>query len=344
MTEGIRRDRKKQHIDEYLKSTYKNSTLFDDIFIEHNALPELDFEEISTETNFLGKAISYPLMINAITGGTQFSREINRSLSKIAKAFNIPMAVGSQTIALIDEESHESFRVVRDIMGEDGVILSNLSANASVEDVKLAMEIIDADGIQLHLNPAQELAMKEGDRHFKGILKNIENIVNKVHKPVIVKEVGFGMSRDVAKRLYDIGVRYIDISGKGGTNFIEIECRRNSEMDFTDIYSWGIPTALSLMECRKVSSNLNIIASGGIKNSLDVVKALIIGADMVAISGTILRILLEDGYDKAHKYMEDLVYKLRMLMLLTGSKDIQQLKKVPYRVKGQLKDLLQGLD
>jgi isopentenyl-diphosphate delta-isomerase len=344
MTEGIRRDRKQQHIDEYLKSSHTNSTLFDDIFIEHNALPELDFEEIVTEVYFLGKVVDYPLMINAITGGTSFSREINRSLSKIAKAFNIPMAVGSQTIALRDKESHESFRVVREIIGENGVILSNLSASATVEDVKVAMEIIDADGIQLHLNPAQELAMKEGDRHFKGILKNIENIVNKVHKPVIVKEVGFGMSRDVAKRLYDIGVRYIDISGKGGTNFIEIECRRNSEMDFTDIYSWGIPTALSLIECRKVSSNLNIIASGGIKNSLDVVKALIIGADMVAISGTILRILLEDGYDKAHKYMEDLVYKLRMLMLLTGSKDIQQLKKVPYRIKGQLKDLLQGLD
>lgn len=344
MNENIRRDRKQQHIDEYLKSTYKNSTLFEDVFIEHNALPELNFQEIDTKVNFLGKYIDYPLMINAITGGTPFSREINRSLSKIAKTFNIPMAVGSQTIALRDKESHESFRIVREIMGEEGIVLSNLSAHASLEDVKIAMDIIEADGIQLHLNPAQELAMKEGDRDFKGLLKNIENIVNNIPKPVIVKEVGFGMSRDVAKRLHDIGVKYVDISGKGGTNFIEIEDRRNDEIDFADIYSWGIPTALSLIECRKVSNKLNIIASGGIQNSLDVVKALILGADIVAIGGAILRILLEDGYDKAYKYMRELVYKLKMLMLLTGSKDIEQLKKVSYRVKGQLKDLLQGLD
>jgi len=344
MTENIRKDRKQQHIEEYLNSTYQNSTLFDDVFIEHNALPELDFEEIDTKVNFLGKSIDYPLMINAITGGTQFSQEINRSLSKIAESFNIPMAVGSQTIALRNKESHKSFKVVREVMGKDGVVLSNLNAHVSLDEVKLAMEIIDADGIQLHLNPAQELIMKEGDRHFKGILKNIENIVKNIDKPVIVKEVGFGISKDIAQKLYDIGVKYVDISGKGGTNFIEIEDRRNDDMDFTDMYSWGIPTALSLIECRKVSDDLNIIASGGIGKSIDVVKALCLGADIVAIGGIILRILLVDGYDKATKYMNDLVYKLKVLMLLTGSRDVKQLKKVSYRVKGELRDLLEELD
>ncbi len=344
MTENIRKDRKQQHIEEYLNSTYQNSTLFDDVFIEHNALPELDFEEIDTKVNFLGKSIDYPLMINAITGGTQFSQEINRSLSKIAESFNIPMAVGSQTIALRNKESHKSFKVVREVMGKDGVVLSNLNAHVSLNEVKLAMEIIDADGIQLHLNPAQELIMKEGDRHFKGILKNIENIVKNIDKPVIVKEVGFGISKDIAQKLYDIGVKYVDISGKGGTNFIEIEDRRNDDMDFTDMYSWGIPTALSLIECRKVSDDLNIIASGGIGKSIDVVKALCLGADIVAIGGIILRILLVDGYDKATKYMNDLVYKLKVLMLLTGSRDVKQLKKVSYRVKGELRDLLEELD
>lgn len=343
MIENMRKDRKQQHIDEYMKSTHKNSTLLEDVFIEHNALPELDFDEVDTRINFLGKGIDYPLMINAITGGTEFSREINRNLSKIAKSFNIPMAVGSQTIALRDEESHSSFSIVREIMGKDGVVLSNLNAHATIEDVKLAMEIIDADGIQLHLNPAQELAMQEGDRHFKGILKNIENIVKVSPKPVIVKEVGFGISKDVAKRLYDIGVSYIDISGKGGTNFIEIEDRRNDDVDFTDMYAWGIPTALSLIQCRQVGDKLNLIASGGIEKSTDIAKALCLGADMVAISGTLLRVLLEDGYDKAYKYMDDLTYKLKMIMLLTGSKNVEELKKVPYRVQGQLRDLLQEL-
>ena len=186
--------------------------------------------------------------------------------------------------------------------------------------------------------------MKEGDSHFKGILKNIEKIVKNVDKPVIVKEVGFGISKDVAQKLYDVGIRYIDVSGKGGTNFIEIEDRRNDDIDFMDVYSWGIPTALSLIECRKVSSDLNIIASGGIGKSIDVFKALCLGANMVAVGGVILKILLVDGYDKAYKYMSDLIYKLKMLMLLTGSKDIEQIRKVPYRIKGQLKDLLQGLD
>lgn len=340
MTDHIRKDRKKQHIEEYLKSISNNDTLFKDVYIEHNSLPELDFDEINTEITFLNKKINYPIMINAITGGTKFSQEINKSLSKIAKKFNIPIAVGSQTIALRDKGSHDSFKIVRDILGEDGVAISNLNASATVDDVKIAVEIINADAIQLHLNTAQELVMKEGDRSFKGILKNIENIVKNIDKPVIVKEVGFGISESVAKRLYNVGVRYLDISGKGGTNFIEIEDRRNDEIDFKDMYSWGIPTALSLIECRRIDKDLIIIASGGIGNSIDAFKALCLGADIAAISGELLKVLLTEGHEEADKYMKDLVYKLRMMMLLTGTKYVKDIKKIPYRIKGELKDLL----
>ncbi|WP_223378925.1 type 2 isopentenyl-diphosphate Delta-isomerase [Schnuerera sp. xch1] len=341
MTEDlIRKDRKKQHIEQYLKSIYENATLLEDVYIQHNSLPELNFDEINTKIEFLGKNVKYPIMINAITGGTEFSQEINRNLSKIAANYNVPIAVGSQTIALKDVESYESFKIVRKIVGRDGVVLSNLNASASLEDVRLSMDLLDADAIQLHLNPAQELVMKEGDRHFKGILNNIEKIVKSIEKPVIVKEVGFGISKDVAQRLYDEGVRYIDISGKGGTNFIEIEDKRNKEMDFKDIYSWGIPTALSLIQCRSVAKDLTLIASGGIRQSMDIAKSLIIGADMVGISGEILRILIEGGYEKANKYIDDLTYKLKAIMLLTGSKNIGELQKVSYRTKGELKDLL----
>lgn len=337
----IRKDRKKEHIDCFLKSTYKNDTLFEDIYIDHNALPELNLGEIDTKIKFLGKIVGYPIMINAITGGTRFSQEINRDLSKIAKKYNIPIAVGSQTIALKDKQTQESFKIVRDIIGKDGVVLANLNTHASLDEVRLSMDLLDADGIQLHLNPAQELIMKEGDRDFKGILNNIENILVNIEKPVIIKEVGFGISKEVAQRLYSIGVRYIDISGKGGTNFIEIEDRRNGEIDFRDIYSWGIPTALSLIQCREVGEDIVLISSGGIKNSVDIVKSICLGADMVGISGEILRHLVEDGYHKADKYMKDLTYKLKILMLLTGSKDIEELKKIPYKVKGELKDLLE---
>lgn len=334
-----RRDRKKEHIDLFLKTNYQQKTLFDDIYLEHNAIPELNFEEIDTNTTFLGKKIDYPIMINAITGGTDFSREINRHLSDIAYKFNIPIAVGSQTIGLHDGDSVESFRVVRDIV-KDGVVIANLSANVNVDEVKMAIDMIEADAIQLHVNVAQELVMKEGDRQFRGILDNIKNIAKNVNVPVIVKEVGCGISRDVALRLYNVGVRYIDISGVGGTNFIEIEGKRSGGKDYSDLYSWGIPTALSLIQCVDLKDDLNIISSGGIHDSQDVIKSLCIGANMVGISGEILRRLLDEGYNSAHKYIEELTHKLKITMLLLGRKDIDELNSVPYKLKGELKELI----
>lgn len=335
----IRRDRKKAHIDLFLKTTHQQKTLFEDVYLEHNAIPELDFVEIDTRTNFLGKVVNYPIMINAITGGTDFSREINRFLSDIALEFNIPIAVGSQTIGLHDRDSVESFRVVRDIV-KDGVVIANLSANANVDEVKMAIDMIEADAIQLHVNVAQELVMNEGDRQFRGILDNIKNVAKNANVPVIVKEVGCGISRDVALRLYNVGVRYIDISGVGGTNFIEIEGKRSSEKDYLDLYSWGIPTALSLIQCVDLKDDLNIISSGGIHDSQDVIKSLCIGANMVGISGEILRRLLDEGYNSAHKYIEELTHKLKITMLLLGRKDIDELNSVPYKLKGELKELI----
>lgn len=334
-----RRDRKKEHLDHFLKTNCQQNTLFDDVYLEHNAIPELNFDEINTNTVFLGKKADYPIMINAITGGTDFSREINRHLSDIAYEFNIPIAVGSQTIGLNDVNSVESFRVVRDIV-KDGVVIANLSANMDVDKVNMAIDMIEADGIQLHLNVAQELVMKEGDRQFRGILDNIKTIAKNVNVPVIVKEVGCGISKDVALRLYNVGIRYIDISGVGGTNFIEIEGKRNNDKDYSDLYSWGIPTALSLIQCANLKDDLNIISSGGIQDSQDVIKSLCIGAKMVGISGEILRRLLDEGYNSAYKYIEDLTNKLKITMLLLGRKDIDELNSVSYKVKGELKDLI----
>lgn len=335
-----RRDRKKEHIDFFMESQYKSDNLFDDIFIEHNALPELNFDDIDSSSIFLDKKIDYPIMINAITGGTDYSKNINENLANIAKKFNIPIAVGSQTIGLYDENSIDSFEIIREIIGEEGIVLANLSANASTDEVKSAIDMIDADGIQLHLNPAQELAMKEGDREFKGIFENIEDVVSRCERPVIVKEVGFGISKDVAKRLYDAGVRYIDVAGAGGTNFIEIENRRNDEMDFSDMYSWGIPTALSLLECIDIADDLNIIVSGGIRNSQEIIKSLCIGAEVVGMSGEILKVFLDKGYEGAYRYLNGITYRMKALMLLLGKKNIEELKTTPYRVKGELKDLL----
>lgn len=233
----MRKKRKKEHIEYYLRATYKGDTLLNDVFLEHNALPNLNFEDIDTSLEFLGRKIEFPIIINAMTGGSALSQEINKDLTLLAKEFSIPMAVGSQTIALEDEESRESFKVVRDIIGPDGIVISNLSGQATLEDAKMALELIQGDALQIHLNAAQELAMEEGDREFRGIVDNIESIVNGIDKPLIVKEIGFGISKGVANRLYSIGVRNIDVSGFGGTNFIEIENIRNTSIDLTDLYS-----------------------------------------------------------------------------------------------------------
>lgn len=336
----MRQKRKKEHVENYLKTTYKGDTHFGDIYLEHNALPDLNLVDIDTKIEFLGKIIDYPIIINAMTGGSDLSQDINRDLSRLAKEFNIPMAVGSQTIAVEDDTRRSSFKIVRDNLGLEGIVIGNLSGQASLDYVKTALEIIDADAIQLHLNPAQELAMAEGDREFKGVLDNIQTIVNSIDKPVIVKEVGFGISKDVATKLYNIGVRYIDISGSGGTNFIEIENLRNIGMDLTDLYGWGIPTALALIKCRELPADLNLIASGGIRNSMDIVKALVLGANAVGISGELLSYLIHGGYENARNYLEELIYKMKIIMVLLGKQNIVELQSTKYKVVGELKELI----
>lgn len=337
----MREIRKKEHVENYLKTSFKGDNLLGNVFIEHNALPDLGLSDINTQTTFLGKTIDYPIIINAMTGGAEFSWEINKKLATIAREFNIPMAVGSQTIALCDDEKcKDSFRIVRETIGDEGLVIANLNAQASVEDVRFALDMIKADAIQLHLNPAQEAVMLEGDKDFKGVLKNISNIVKNIDKPVIVKEVGFGISKDVASKLYDAGVKNIDISGFGGTNFIEIENIRNNFMDFSELYDWGIPTALSLIKCRELPKDLNLIASGGIRESIDIVKALIVGGDVVGISGEILAYLLHGGYDNTKDYLESTIYKMKIIMTLLGKKNIEELKNTEYKVVGRLKELI----
>lgn len=331
--------RKKEHIEHFLESNFEGNNYFDYIYLEHNSLPELDFAEIDTRCSFLGKDISFPVMINAMTGGFGDAVEINSNLAKAAEKLNIPMAVGSQAIAVNDKEYEASFKAVRKIL-KNGVVISNINAFATYEEVLKAIDMIQADGVQIHLNPAQEICMPEGDRNFTGVLKNIENIVRKIDKPVIVKEIGFGISKDVARRLLEAGVKYIDVGGRGGTNFIKIESARNEEFDFKELFEWGIPTALSLLECRPLSKDLNIICSGGMRGADEVVKALCAGADMIGISGPILMALLEGGYEVAEKYLQNIIYKSKVIMLLLGKKNLEELRTVPYRIKGQLKELM----
>ncbi len=336
--DNIRQTRKDEHIKCFMDANTRSSNGFEDVVLLNNSLPEADFDEISTEYVFLNKYIDSPLMINAMTGGTEHTGEINRKLSRLAVKFNIPIAVGSQTIAFDDPKAADTFKRVREI-NKDGIVIANLSANMDIDSAYKAIDMIEADALQLHLNVAQELCMAEGDRCFRGALENIKEISALSGVPVIVKETGFGMSYETAVRLYDAGVKYIDISGKGGTNFVCIESLRNTERDCSFMRNWGIPTALSLLECRRANSDLFLICSGGISKSEEIVKALCMDADMVALGGSILRILVESGYDAAEKYLEQMIYEIKVFMLLLGAKDVTELKNVRYLMKGELKEL-----
>lgn len=316
--------------------------MFDDIVLPHNSLPELSLEEIDTKTEYLGHTLEFPLMINAMTGGTDFTEGINRDLSLIAKRFSLPMAVGSETVVFEDDEAKDSFLIVRGTLGKEGVVLGNLSGNLSVEHAKKAIDIIQADALQIHLNPAQELAMEEGDRDFRKVSQNIQEAVKEINLPLVVKEVGFGMDGDVVQRLYDMGVRHVDISGFGGTNFFEVENLRCPTVDMEDLYGWGIPTAYSLYQTKSLGlDDLHITASGGIRSALDLTKCLVLGADMCGISGELLSYLIHGGLDYAMNYVEGLIYKTKVLMLLMGAKDLNELSKVKWKATGRLKELIE---
>lgn len=335
---NIRGRRKDEHLKYFFTNKPAVSNGFSDVVLQNNSLPDVDFEEISTEYVFLNKYIDSPLMINAMTGGTEYSGEINLKLARLAVRFNIPMAVGSQAIALDDPKAADTFKRVRE-MNRDGIVIGNLSANLGIDEAYKAIDMIEADAIQLHLNVAQEMCMAEGDRNFKGALNNIREITALSEVPVIVKETGFGMSYETAVKLYNAGVRYIDISGKGGTNFVSIESARNTERDCSLMMDWGIPTALSLLECRKASSDMFIICSGGISKADEIVKALCMDADMAALGGALLRILMEKGYEAAEMYMMELINGIKTLMLLLGAREISELKNVQYLLKGEVREL-----
>lgn len=335
-----RRERKDAHIENYLKSKYRGSTLLEDVYIEHNATSDVSLDEIDTSIEFMGKKIAMPLMVDAMTGGGSTSANINEDLSSICESLNIPMAVGSESIAISDEESRDSFELVK--YKEDLFRIGNLGFEREYEDFVFARDLIDAHSMQVHLNLAQELVMKEGDNSYHSSLDLIENLIQNFSYPIIVKETGSGISKSVAQKLVNVGVKYIDVAGKGGTNFIEIEDLRDFEADYSDLYNWGIPTAKSIIDVRSVSDDSFIIASGGIRNAMDIVKSIIIGADMAAMSGEVLSYLLHGGYEACENFLKEINLKIKIIMALLGVRSIDELKKIDYKLKGELKELVEG--
>lgn len=270
-----------------------------------------------------------------MTGGAEGVTEINRDLAILAAELGLAMAVGSQTAGLKEPETDHSYRVVREV-NPRGVVLANLSAEATPETARAAVEMVEADLLQIHLNAPQELAMREGDRDFRGQLSRIEALVRHSPVPVVVKECGFGLSGPAARQLYEVGVRTVDVSGYGGTNFAWIEAERTGEELDPGLLRWGIPTPCAVAEVAALGlPDLEVIASGGIERGSEAAKAMALGARAVAVAGPVLRRLRSGGREEARRYLERLSDELAAAMLLTGVATVPALKSRPVVVTGQ---------
>lgn len=336
----MRKERKDEHIEQVLRTEPYGGSLLDQVVLEPISFPELALSDIDTSVEFFGRRVPVPIMINAMTGGTDMTKGINRDLAQIAKDFGLPMQVGSQIIALEDPDAVDSFRVVRDTLGEDGFIIGNVSAGATVEQVARAMEMIGAQAIGVHLNPSQELAQEEGDRDFRGLYDNLCTIAEAFPGKVIVKEVGFGMSRRDGRLLRRVPVEYIDVSGSGGTNFMKVEDQRSMRRDLTEFYSWGIPTAKAIWNVKRECPDTKMIASGGIMTATDILHAHVLGAHMSAISGELLRYLMHGSLEYAEEYLQGVIDNITMGLLLMGCRTMADLHTVPYLMVGRLKELV----
>lgn len=328
------------YVDNSLVGNYEGNTLFDDIYIESNSLPEINFDEIDTKTTFMGKEISFPLIIPSITGGTERGLEINDILLTLAKELNLPIALGTQEENHDEEYKQLFLDCLDDDITDDVILLSNFSAKSSFDFIESTIKEMNSCGLCIHLNPAQIAVSYDLEKEFIGITDNIKLLASKYADNMIVKEKGMGMSKKTIQTLVDCGVKYIDVSGHGGTNFIELENLRNYRKDFSELYGLGIPTAKSILNAKSIDGDFKIIASGGIKNGLDIAKALILGADYVSVAGELVKYLLHGGFEQAKYFLEDIMYKTKVVMLLLGVKNIDELKNVDYKIIGKLKELM----
>jgi isopentenyl-diphosphate delta-isomerase len=299
----------------------------------HNALPELDLDEIDLGVTFLGKPLKAPVLISSMTGGFDLARKINRNLAAAAQHLGLAMGVGSQRVGLEESSVAASFQV-RDV-APDILLLGNLGAvqlnyGYTIEHCRRAVEMIGADGLILHLNVLQEAAQQEGNRNFRGLTAKIAEVCRQAEFPVVAKEIGSGISADVAIRLRDAGVRAIDVAGRGGTSWYTVEARRASggEEAKSTFSAWGIPTDEALMEVRRALPDMPLVASGGIRSGLDMAKCLALGADVAALGQPLLAAALEST-DKVIKFLAGIIQEIKIAMLCAGAQDCAALKKAP---------------
>ncbi len=331
--------RKQQHVElcvqEDVRFRHKTTGL-ERIDLEYCALPEIDASDVQSSTELLGKQLSIPLIISGMTGGYEGAERINAELAEVCEEKGIAMGVGSQRQALLSERFHESYRAVRRFAPSIAVI-SNIGATELVQgqdwrSLQRVCALVQANALAVHLNPLQELLQPEGTPKFRGVLKAIARLVRESDIPIIVKEVGAGISAAVAKRLLEAGVRYIDVAGAGGTSWSGVELLRSETKHLDELWDAGIPTAECLDQIRplKQHSNLQLIASGGIQSGFEIAKCIALGADIAGSARPLLRTLVSDGQDGLRLLIEQWSDQLRAQMFACGVASISALQTVSW--------------
>lgn len=339
MKKNIHSHRKDEHIS-LAEKFYQTRTQsgFDRVRIIPCAVPELNLSDITINTSLAGLSIDFPFFIQAMTGGSEQAKQINQKLAMVAKKTGIPMAVGSESVALKNIELSDSFTVVRDT-NPNGIIIGNVGADTSPENAQKAIDLIQANILQVHLNVIQELIMPEGDKNFKW-MDNIKNIINYVNVPVIVKSVGFGLSEKDINAIHNkTNSTFFDVGGFGGTNFAKIENFRRPNKDMDYLKDIGFDTVESLIFAQKTNiSELSLSATGGIRNPSDIFKSLALGADNVGIAGHFLHILIKNDENYLIELIENWKEQLKKIMLITGTVSIENLGTDKIIVRNNIED------
>jgi isopentenyl-diphosphate delta-isomerase len=327
-----------------------SSAGWSDIVLVHDALPDVDFESVDISTTFLGHRIPTPLLISGMTGGHPDAVAINRALARAAHRTGVMIGVGSQRIALTNPSRIESYTVIRE-EAPDAFVLANLGIGQlldqddrpalTVNEVRAAVKMVDANAVAIHLNFLEELVQPEGQTRARGASEALRILAADLEVPVVVKETGCGLSREVALRLRDLGVGALDVGGWGGTSFALIEAMRARTLGEevkaqagATLAEWGIPTAASVALCSDV---LPTVAVGGIRNGLDAAKAIALGAAIVGVGRPLLACALA-GPDEVEQWIDAFAYQLRAAIFLSGAAELAGLKSVRRLVTGRTSD------
>jgi isopentenyl-diphosphate delta-isomerase len=303
------------------------------IGLVHQALPELSLDEVDTSLTLFNHILSVPLIISSMTGGTALAGKLNLTLAEVAQTFGLAMGLGSFRAALDHPESIETYKIRG--VAPDILLFANLGAvqlnyGYTKEHCLRAVHECNADALILHLNPLQEALQPEGETDFSGLLRKIEVICHSLPVPVIVKEVGWGISAKAARQLASAGVAAIDVAGAGGTSWSQVEMHRSKDARLVNIASafrgWGIPTADSIRMVRQQLPRMIILASGGLRDGIDIAKCLALGATAAGIAGPFLRAAAQ-SLEAAIQAVDEVIQQLKIAMYAAGARDLKALSK-----------------